>query len=275
MSPTSADPRPGSIEPEGQKPPGPQAPVDATGRPWGKGTSDPMERRFLAGPRERSSDLAFSLDVWSEMIRGFRAFHFVGPCVTVFGSARFQPGHRYYELARQMGAALSREGFTVMTGGGPGVMEAANRGAREAGGPSVGCNIILPKEQAPNPYLDRFMECRYFFVRKMLFAKYSYAFIAAPGGYGTLDELFEVAVLIQTGKMKRFPIVLLGKEFWAGMIDFIRTTFVGEATISKEDIDRVLAEIPGVGAVKSELTFDPPWTPDRMSDEARLVLNMW
>ena len=110
----------------------------------------------------------------------------------------------------------------------------------QAGGPSVGCNIILPKEQAPSPYLDRFMECRYFFVRKMLFAKYSYAFIAAPGGYGTLDELFEVAVLIQTGKMKRFPIVLLGKEFWAGMIDFIRTTFVGEATISKEDIDRVL-----------------------------------
>jgi uncharacterized protein (TIGR00730 family) len=217
-----------------------QEPVDSKGREWGKGSDDHAERRFLSGPRERGSDLAYSFDVWKEMIRGFRGLHFVGPCVTVFGSARFAEGHRYYELARGMGAALAREGFTVMTGGGPGVMEAANRGAREAGGPSVGCNIILPKEQSHNAYLDRFVECRYFFVRKMLLAKYSYAFIAAPGGYGTLDELFEVTVLIQTGKMKRFPVVLLGKEFWAGMIDFIRTTFIGEATISPEDIDRIL-----------------------------------
>jgi uncharacterized protein (TIGR00730 family) len=174
------------------------------------------------------------------MLRGFRTLHFVGPCVTVFGSARFAEGHHYYELARQTGEALARAGFTVMTGGGPGVMEAANRGAREGGGASVGCNIILPAEQKPNRYLDRFVECRYFFVRKVLLAKYSYAFIAAPGGFGTLDELFEIAVLIQTGKMKSFPVVLLGRDFWAGMLDFIRRTLLGEATIAREDLDRIL-----------------------------------
>ena len=207
---------------------------------WGKSSDDHEDRKFLSGPKTRTSDLAYSLDVWREMLRGFRGLHFVGPCVTVFGSARFAEGHRYYELSRQMGAELAKVGFTTMTGGGPGVMEAANRGAREAGGRSVGCNIILPKEQSHNAYLDRFVECRYFFVRKMLLAKYSYAFVAAPGGFGTLDELFEVAVLIQTGKMSQFPVVLLGKDYWAGMVDFIRTTFLREATIAKEDIDRIL-----------------------------------
>jgi hypothetical protein len=207
---------------------------------WGKGTADPTERKLLSGPQARTHDLRYAFDVTKEMLRGFRGLHFVGPCVTVFGSARFAEGHRYYELSRQMGAALAKAGFTVMTGGGPGVMEAANRGAREAGGASVGCNIILPAEQKPNPYLDHFVECRYFFVRKMLLAKYSYAFVAAPGGYGTLDELFEVMVLIQTGKMKSFPVVLLGKEYWAGMIDFIRETLVTASTISPPDLDRVL-----------------------------------
>lgn len=207
---------------------------------WGKASGDQQERKFLSGPKARGSDLLYTLDVGREMIRGFRGLQFVGPCVTVFGSARFAEGHRYYELAREMGAELARAGFTTMTGGGPGVMEAANRGARDAGGRSVGCNIILPAEQHHNAYLDRFVECRYFFVRKMLLAKYSYAFVAAPGGYGTLDELFGIAVLIQTGKMSQFPIVLLGKEFWAGLVDFIRTKFVGEATISQADIDRIL-----------------------------------
>jgi uncharacterized protein (TIGR00730 family) len=215
-------------------------PGDLANASWGKGTADPTERKLLSGANERSHDLRMAFDVTKEMLRGFRGLHFVGPCVTVFGSARFAEGHRYYELSRQMGAALAEAGFTVMTGGGPGVMEAANRGAREAGGASVGCNIILPAEQKPNPYLDHFVECRYFFVRKMLLAKYSYAFIAAPGGYGTLDELFEVMVLIQTGKMKSFPVVLLGKEYWAGMIDFIRKTLVTESTISPADLDRVL-----------------------------------
>jgi uncharacterized protein (TIGR00730 family) len=173
-------------------------------------------------------------------MRGFRVLHFIGPCVTVFGSARFGETHPYYDLARRTGAELARAGFTVMTGGGPGVMEAANRGARDVGGGSVGCNIVLPAEQRPNPYLDRFVECRYFFVRKVLLAKYSYAFIAAPGGYGTLDELSEVLVLIQTAKMKAFPVVLLGRDYWKGLVDFFRDTLLARETISKADLDNLI-----------------------------------
>jgi uncharacterized protein (TIGR00730 family) len=207
---------------------------------WGKGTADRSEREFLSGPRSRASELHFAFDVFRELVRGFRVLHFVGPCVTVFGSARFDATHPYYELARRTGAALANAGFTVMTGGGPGVMEAANRGAREANGRSVGCNIVLPAEQKPNPYLDRFVECRYFFVRKLLLAKYSYAFIAAPGGYGTLDELTEILVLIQTNKMKAFPVVLLGAEYWNGLVSFFRETLLARATISREDLDRLI-----------------------------------
>lgn len=218
---------------------------------WGKTTSDHDERRFLSGPRTRDSELFYALSVMAEMMRGFRGLHFVGPCVTVFGSARFLAGHPHYELAKKMGAELAKAGFTTMTGGGPGVMEAANRGARENGGASVGCNIVLPKEQDPNPYLDHFVECKYFFVRKMLLAKYSYAFIAAPGGYGTLDELFEVAVLIQTGKMKNFPVVLLGKSFWTPMVEFLRSTMLAQATISASDLDRILVTDDPVEAVES------------------------
>ena len=218
---------------------------------WGKTTSDHDERRFLSGPRTRDSELFYALSVMAEMMRGFRGLHFVGPCVTVFGSARFLAGHPHYELAKKMGAELAKAGFTTMTGGGPGVMEAANRGARENGGASVGCNIVLPKEQDQNPYLDHFVECKYFFVRKMLLAKYSYAFIAAPGGYGTLDELFEVAVLIQTGKMKNFPVVLLGKSFWTPMVEFLRSTMLAQATISASDLDRILVTDDPVEAVES------------------------
>jgi hypothetical protein len=207
---------------------------------WGKGTADHTEKKFLSGHRPRGSELVFALDVFREMVRGFRVLHFVGPCVTVFGSARFGETHPYYELARRTGAELANAGFTVMTGGGPGVMEAANRGAREAGGGSVGCNIVLPVEQKPNPYLDRFVECRYFFVRKLLLAKYSYAFIAAPGGYGTLDELTEILVLIQTGKMNSFPVVLLGRDYWKELIAFFRDTLIAQSTIAPEDLDRIL-----------------------------------
>src|SRR5262249_26275324 len=160
--------------------------------------------QLLRGPGPRRSELRQSLRILRECIRGFRKLHFVGPCVTVFGSARFQEDHPYYALARALGARLAEVGFTVMTGGGPGSMEAANRGARDAGGTSVGCNITLPTEQKPNPYLDRWVEVRYFFVRKMLLEKYSYAFIAMPGGIGTLDEMFETATLIQTRKIKDF-----------------------------------------------------------------------
>lgn len=206
---------------------------------WGKATHDPDERLFLEGPRSRTAELARSLRVFFELIRGFRALHFVGPCVTVFGSARFKEDHPYYEMAREVGRELGRAGFTVMTGGGPGVMEAANRGARDVGAPSVGCNIKLPHEQQPNAYLDKFVEFRYFFVRKMMLVKYSYAFIAAPGGFGTMDEIFECATLIQTGKIANFPLVLLGREYWAPMLQFLRETMVAQGTIAAEDVDRL------------------------------------
>jgi uncharacterized protein (TIGR00730 family) len=225
-----------------------------TTREWGKGSADSTERKYLSGPRPRGSELRFALDVFRELIHGFRTLHFVGPCVTVFGSARFDDAHPYYELARRTGSELARAGFTVMTGGGPGVMEAANRGAREAGGRSVGCNIVLPTEQQPNRYLDRFVECRYFFVRKLLLAKYSYAFIAAPGGYGTLDELSEILVLIQTQKMKSFPVVLLGRDYWKGLVAFFRDTLIAQATISAADLDRLVITddpVEAVGAIRA------------------------
>ncbi|HEY1270011.1 MAG TPA: TIGR00730 family Rossman fold protein, partial [Candidatus Binatia bacterium] len=172
---------------------------------WGKTPGADEERRFLYGPQERSRELVRAIKIFCEFMRGFRTLHFVGPCVTVFGSARFRDDHEYYRMARDVGARLARAGFTVMTGGGPGIMEAANRGAKEAGGRSIGCNIELPEEQKPNPYLDKWITFRHFYVRKVMLVKYSYAFVALPGGFGTLDEIFETAVLIQTGKIKEFP----------------------------------------------------------------------
>ncbi len=192
------------------------------------------ERDFLEGPRSRWQEFIFVLTVMRELIRGFRKLHFVGPCVTVFGSARFQPGHEYYELAREVGKGLARIGFTTMTGGGPGIMEAANRGAKEAGGKSVGCNIVLPHEQKPNPYLDKWVNIRYFFVRKVLLSKYSYGFIVMPGGFGTLDEFFEALTLIQTGKFFQFPIVVMNKKFHEHLIAHIARMEEAK-TISPED----------------------------------------
>src|ERR1700685_4417701 len=185
---------------------------------WPSSTPDPAERQLLQGPHARRHELRQAVRIFAECIRGFRALHFVGPLVTVFGSARFDASHPYYGLGQEIGKELARLGVTVMTGGGPGLMEAANRGARSAGGRSVGCNIKLPKEQAPNPYLDRMVEFRYFFVRKLMLLKYSYAFVALPGGFGTLDEIFETLVLIQTGKVRSFPVVLLGKDFSSPLV---------------------------------------------------------
>jgi uncharacterized protein (TIGR00730 family) len=162
--------------------------------------------------------------------------HFVGPCVTVFGSARFTVEHPYYALARQVGAGLAGLGFTTLTGGGPGIMEAANRGAREAGGRSVGCNILLPHEQAPNPYIDRLVTFRYFFVRKVMLVKYSYAFVVLPGGFGTMDELFEALTLIQTGKIHNFPVLLMGSDYWQPLLSFLRR-MVDAGTISDTNLD--------------------------------------
>jgi len=195
------------------------------------------EIRFLQGPQQRGYELGKAISIFAELIRGFRAFHFLGPCVTVFGSARFDERHPHYAAAREVGSLLARAGFTVMTGGGPGLMEAANRGAKDAGGLSVGCNIQLPKEQLPNPYLDHWIGFRRFFIRKVMLVKYSYAFIAMPGGFGTLDEIFEVATLIQTGKIRHFPVVLFGSDYWAPLMTFVRERLLESATIDPVDLD--------------------------------------
>ncbi|HXJ83529.1 MAG TPA: TIGR00730 family Rossman fold protein [Candidatus Methylomirabilis sp.] len=227
----------------------PAGPRAASG--WGRGGAAPDIVSFLQGPQTRGFELARGLRIFCELLRGFRALHFVGPCVTVFGSARFGEHHRYYELAREVGGRLARAGFTVMTGGGPGIMEAANRGAREVGGRSVGCNIELPVEQKPNPYLDRWITFRHFYVRKLMLVKYSYAFIALPGGFGTLDEIFETAVLIQTGKIQEFPLVLLGREFWQPLLGFFRERLVAEDTIVPGDLDRITVTDSATDAVQA------------------------
>jgi len=200
---------------------------------------DRGDRLLLAGPHTRRRELWLVLRAVRDFISGFRALHFSGPCITVFGSARYDASHEYYALAREVGRAIAETGFTVMTGGGPGLMEAANRGAREAGGRSVGCNIELPMEQMPNPYLDRTVSCRYFFVRKVLLFKYSYAFVALPGGFGTLDELFEALTLIQTRKIASFPIVLLGVSYWRPLQELLQR-LAAAGTIDQGDLDLML-----------------------------------
>ena len=232
-----AEPEPGSSPGPDPGPGGPTLPPDPD---WGKIPVDQEEEKFLQGPVSRARELARVLRIGRELVRGFRRLHFVGPCVTVFGSARFAEGHPYYELAQEVGAHLARVGFTVMTGGGPGIMEAANRGARSAGGRSVGCNIVLPQEQQPNPYVDDFISFRYFFVRKLMLVKYSYAFIALPGGFGTLDELFECATLVQTGKIRNFPLVLMGVHFWEPLLEFMRERLIAEGTIEALDYERLI-----------------------------------
>ncbi len=203
--------------------------------PWNKN----REIKFLRGPMTRRAEFWRACRIFWEFIRGFRAFHFVGPCVTVFGSARFKSGHPYYQLGQRVGAHLAQANFTVLTGGGPGIMEAANRGAMEAGGRSVGCNIELPSEQNPNPYVQRFVSFRYFFVRKVMLVKYSFAFIALPGGFGTMDEIFEMATLVQTGKIREFPLILMGSEYWQPLIDHLRDVMIPQGTIDERDLERI------------------------------------
>ncbi len=194
---------------------------------------------YLDGPQSRSFELKFAWKVFGQILRGNRALYFVGPCITVFGSARFKEDHPYYGIAREFGKRISDMGFTVMTGGGPGIMEAANRGAFEQGGKSVGCNILLPEEQQPNKYMDIWITFDYFFLRKAMLVKYSYAFIAMPGGFGTLDELFSTLTLIQTKSITQFPVVLFGKSFYQPLVDMIRK-MVAEETILSSDLDLLL-----------------------------------
>jgi len=238
----------------------------SVGRRWEQSTTTTDEIQFLRGPQQRRHELAWAIRVFFEFLRGFRALHFVGPCVTVFGSARFASDHRYYHLAREVGRQLARAGFTVMTGGGPGLMEAANRGAKEVGGLSVGCNIELSREQRPNPYLDRWITFRYFFVRKVMLAKYSYAFVALPGGFGTLDEMFEIATLVQTRKIQEFPLVVMGREYWQPLIDFTRSRLIAEGAIDPVDVEHILvtdsaedaaAAITAVAMPRFGLTYGP------------------
>jgi uncharacterized protein (TIGR00730 family) len=207
---------------------------------WGISPGAPEVVKFLEGPQRRMAELARATRIFFEFLRGFRALHFAGPCVTVFGSARFTEIHPYYRMARLVGAELAKAGFTVMTGGGPGIMEAANRGAKDAGGRSIGCNIVLPQEQKHNPYLDQWITFRYFFVRKVMLVKYSYAFVALPGGFGTLDEVFETATLIQTAKIREFPLVLMGKDFWDPLLAFMAERLVKARTIDAVDLERII-----------------------------------
>lgn len=197
------------------------------------------EKKFLEGPRARWKEMKYVFGVVMQFVKGFRALHFIGPCVTVFGSARFKEDHPYYNLAREISRELAKHDFAIMTGGGPGIMEAANRGAKEGGGLSIGCNIVLPFEQHENPYLDKFVNIEYFFVRKELLRKYSFAFVVLPGGFGTLDEFFETVTLVQTNKIERFPIVVVGKEFHHAIIEHIRVMAENQ-TISEVDLDLIL-----------------------------------
>jgi len=194
---------------------------------------------FLEGAKPRLRELKFAWNIFKQFIIGFRTLHFIGPCVTVFGSARFEESHPYYLASMAFGKGIAKLGLTTMTGGGPGIMEAANRGAFEAGGKSVGCNIKLPFEQSANPYVQKSITFRYFFVRKVLMVKYSYAFVIMPGGFGTMDELFETLTLIQTNTINHFPVVLYGKSYYQPMMDYINE-MAKAGTISLNDLDLFL-----------------------------------
>ena len=197
------------------------------------------ERRYLRGPQSAPFELVHAFRIFREYVRGLLALRRVGPCITVFGSARLSDRDPAYTLARETGGRLARAGFTVMTGGGPGLMEAANRGAAEAGGRSIGCNIVLPAEQPANPYTDRVVTFDHFFIRKVMLVKYSYGFVALPGGFGTFDEVFEAATLIQTGKISDFPVVLLGRDFWAPLAELLVDRLVARGTLDRADVLRL------------------------------------
>jgi uncharacterized protein (TIGR00730 family) len=223
---------------------------------WGKLRLSPKERRFLEGPESTLADLWNSVKIFGELFGGLRKMRGVGPCVTVFGSARFGEGNEYYQLAREVGSCIVNAGFAVMTGGGPGIMEAANRGAKDAGGLSVGCNIALPHEQKHNEYLDRWFTFDHFYIRKVLLVKYSTGFVACPGGFGTLDEVYETSTLIQTGKMKAFPVVFLGKEYWTPLFDFMHDRLVASRAIDEADLGHFLLTDSPEEAVEHILAVD-------------------
>ncbi|MCB0373279.1 MAG: TIGR00730 family Rossman fold protein [Muricauda sp.] len=179
--------------------------------------------------------------IMGEFVNGFEKMSAIGPCVSIFGSARVRPGNKYYDLAIKISQKISEAGYGIITGGGPGIMEAGNKGASLAGGTSVGLNIELPFEQHDNPFIDddKSLDFDYFFVRKVMFVKYSQGFVVMPGGFGTLDELFEAITLIQTHKIHTFPIILVGSDFWSGLIDWIKNTMLEAGNISPKDLDLI------------------------------------
>ena len=209
---------------------------------------------YLDGPKSRSYELAFAWRVFRQFIKSFRTLHFVGPCITVFGSARFKEDHPYYDIAREFGKRIAEIGFTTMTGGGPGIMEAANRGAFEHGGQSIGCNIQLPYEQKANPYVQTSLTFEHFFVRKTMMTKYSYAFIIMPGGFGTLDEFFETLTLVQTKTISDFPIVLYGKQYHSELWDYLEYLAI-QGTIDRKDLSLVLMTDSVDEAIKHITTY--------------------
>ena len=208
-------------------------------RPNNKLQLETEESHFLSGPRSRIRELLFAFKVFFSFVNAFRKMHFIGPCVTVFGSARFDSSSSFYKKTEEVGEALANMGFAVMTGGGPGLMEAANKGAYQAGGYSVGCNIVLPQEQNPNPYLHKWINIKYFFVRKFLLLKYSYALVVMPGGIGTLDEFFETLTLIQTKMIDDFPVVLFGKTYHEKLYQHIQL-MADQGSIHKKDLELFL-----------------------------------
>ena len=234
------------------------------GRVTTKGEGDQRLRQADEGLLQRQEDPGFvHTDPWrvlrimGEFVDGFDVLARVGMAVTLFGSARIKEGSPYYDAAREVGRGLAERGYAVITGGGPGLMEAANRGANEAGGLSIGCNIELPHEQSPNPYANLSIDFRYFFVRKTMFVKYSEAFVVFPGGFGTLDELFEALTLIQTSKVERFPVVLYGSEYWSGLLDWIRDRLLVEGMVSQSDLD-LIQVVDTTEEVCSIATSGPP-----------------
>ncbi len=242
-------PRDESREPQHPAPDTPASPLPITRRRLKTRTDDEefLNRRPSSRPEPRPRDASHAafthteswrvLRIQGEFVHGINSLAEVGSAITVFGSARTSPEHPWYQAAVALGHRLAREGFAVITGGGPGIMEAANRGAREAGGLSIGCNIELPHEQKGNPYTNLTVNFRYFFVRKTMFVKFSDGFVIFPGGFGTLDELFEALTLVQTRKIHRFPIVLYDSAYWGGLLDWIKNRLLEEGTISREDLN--------------------------------------
>src|ERR687896_1787343 len=219
--------------------------------PGARGTEDQELLRARApAPDFQDTDTWRALRILGEFVEGFDALADIGPAVSIFGSARIGRRNRYYSAARRLSERLVGEGFAIITGGGPGVMEAANRGAREAGGLSIGCNIELPFEQGLNEFVDLGMEFRYFFVRKTMFVKYAEGFVIFPGGFGTLDELFEALTLIQTGKVHGFATVLYGREYWAGLVDWIPRPVLAAGNVGEEDLDLLMIVDPPAEAVE-------------------------